>query len=345
MRSRPRALRSAGVITISLGILAGPSLVTAAATTAPSATVTSSTSSPARVITGDVVAAGDFGSNAWRKIRLDVETTTVGATSIAWASVGSPTSSDRPLVMLNGTGSPMAEWDPALLAALAKTREVIVFDYPGLGESGANPGPTTFRSIADTTAAFLTQLGLTSVDLLGWSMGGFITQELLRAHPQLVHRAVLAGTNPGGKKAKLGPKWVQEADSDPSGAIKTYLQTNYPETRSAQRKGKAFIKRLNKSVNSGRYPDESVPAKTYRRMVRAENPWLRSNQNFRELKQVSQHVLVMTGREDVITPPTNSRRIAKRLPHAKLKLFAGSGHSFLFQKPKRVAKRIDRFLK
>lgn len=296
------------------------------------------------VATGDVGGSGVFRPDQWRTVRLDVRRTAVAGTTIAWASVGSPTDSRRPLVLLNGTGSPMSEWDPALLAGLASSRQVIVFDYPGLGASGANPGPMTFRSLADTTAAFTAAIGLNSVDVLGWSMGGFVAQELLRAYPQLIGRAVLAGTNPGGPKTTLGPAWVQKADSDPGAGISTYLRTNYPNTRNAQRKGRAFIKRLTKSVNSGRYPNSSVPAKTYRQMVKAEDAWLRSKRNSRQLRAVSQRVLVTTGTRDLITPAANSRRLAKLLPNAKLTLVAGSGHSFLFQQPERVAKRISRFL-
>ncbi|NQU37171.1 MAG: alpha/beta hydrolase, partial [Actinobacteria bacterium] len=311
-------------------------ILSAGLTAAPLATAVSTASVPA----GDRLATTATLGSQWRGVHLDVRNTPVAGTSIAWATVGSPSASVRPLLMLNGTGSPMAEWDPALLAQLASSRQVIVLDYPGLGESGRNPGAMSFRSLADTTAAFIQAIGLDSVDILGWSMGGFVAQELLRSHSQLVGRAVLAGTNPGGPKTKLGPRWVQEADSDPGAGIGTYLKTNYPDTRRAQRKGRAFVKRLTKSVNSGRYPNESVPAKTYRQMVRAEGPWLRSKRNSRQLRTVSTRVLVITGKQDLITPRANSRRIAKLLPNAKLKLVAGSGHSFLFQKPERVGKQI-----
>ena len=295
-------------------------------------------------ILGDTSGNAGLRTGQGRAVRLDVRRTAAAGTTIAWASNGSPSTSRRPLLMLNGTGSPMSEWDPKLLARLATSRQVIVFDYPGLGESGKNPGPMTFRSLADTTAAFISAIGLDSVDVLGWSMGGFIVQEMLRAHQELIGRAVLAGTNPGGPKTRLGPKWVQEADSDPNAGIKTYLRTNYPNTRRAQRKGRAFVKRLTKSVNSGRYPDEAVPAKTYRQMVKAENPWLRSKRNSRELRAVSTRVLVATGKRDVVTPAANSRRISKLLPNAKLTLFGGAGHSFLFQKPHRIASRVSHFL-
>ena len=279
-------------------------------------------------------------TNAGHDIQLDVQYANAAGTRIAWAAVGE----GEPLLLLNGTGSPMAEWDPALLAHLAADRRVFVFDYPGLGLSGAAPAPLRFPAIADWAADLIDALGLDAPDVLGWSMGGFIAQQLAIRHPDSVRRLVLAGTNPGGTRAVLGPTWVQEADSDAGGSISTYLATNYPKTTCAQRAGREFVQRLTRAVNSGRYPDESVPARTYNAMVAAEDPWLESNANERRLASVRAPTLVITGDHDVITPPANSRVIAERIPGAQLRLVDGAGHSFLFQRPARVARIILDFL-
>lgn len=273
-------------------------------------------------------------------IRLDVQRVTASGTTFAWAEVGA----GSPLVLLNGTASPMSEWDPKLLAGLAESRRVIVFDYPGLGQSGNPGGPISFEALSDWTASFMSEIGVQQADVLGWSMGGFVVQEMLRAHPERVRKAILAGTNPGGPKTKLGPKWVQRIDSDPNAGTSAYLRTNYPQTERAQRAGRAFIQRLTSAVNSGRYPQSRVPGRTYRAMVKAENPWLRSATNATELRSVGNRVLVATGKRDVITPAKNSRKISRLLPNARLKLFGGAGHSFLFQKPGKVANKISKFL-
>lgn len=273
-------------------------------------------------------------------MRLTVRHQDAADTRFAWAEVGA----GRPLLLLNGTGSPMAEWDPAFLAKLASGRRVIVFDYPGLGRSGAAPGRIRFAAMADWIAEFADALGLDKPDVLGWSMGGFIAQQLVIRHPGSVRRLVLAGTNPGGPAAVLGPTWVQEADSDAGGSIASYLATNYPRTTCAQRAGREFVRRLTQAVNSGRYPEETVPARTYDAMVAAEEPWLAGSANGRALATVSTPTLVITGNEDVITPPANSRFIADRIPGAKLKLVDGAGHSFLFQRPAQVARIVLDFL-
>lgn len=268
--------------------------------------------------------------------RIDPQLTEHG---IAWSELGE----GEPVLLLNGTGSPMAEWDPEFLSALAEQRRVIVFDYPGLGDSTA-PARTTFAGIAAATAELMTDIGVPRADLLGWSMGGFVTQELLRSRADRVDRAVLVGTNPGGDRAVLGPRWVQRADSDPDAGVTTYLRTNYPHTRCAQRRGRAFLSRLNQAVESGRYPEAKVPAGTYDAMVAAEDPWLRSDRNASGLQQVAVPVLVMTGRRDVVTPPANSRALADLIPNAQLLEVPAAGHSVLFQSPQRSAQVISAFL-
>jgi pimeloyl-ACP methyl ester carboxylesterase len=198
--------------------------------------------------------------------------------------------------------------------------------------------------MADWTAALVEALDLGRPDVLGWSMGGFVAQQLAIRHPELVSRLVLAGTNPGGPNAVLGPPWVQAVDSDPDAGDAAYLSTNYPARPCAQARGRGFLDRLERAFASGRYPVPRTPTRTYDAMVRAEDPWLASDTNRRELARIAVPTLVITGGRDVITPPANSRLIARAIPDARLVLVPGAGHSFLFQEPIRVARVIDDFL-
>ena len=274
-------------------------------------------------------------------LSLHVQHVKAGGTTFAYAELGS----GPPLLLLNGTGSPMNEWDPLLLAELRQTHEVIVFDYPGLGLSGPAPGPWTFANAADWIAEFAgTVVPDTPVDVLGWSMGGFIAQQLAVRHSAKVHRLVLAASNPGGPRTVLGPLWVQRLDSESKESDAAYLKTNYPATKSGQAAGRAFLDRLTQALDSGAYPEEGVPASTYQAMVAAEDPWLRSSANFRALGSLTPPTLVMTGAADVITPPGNSRLMAQRIPKASLRLVPAAGHSFLFQEPVGTAHAINAFL-
>ena len=292
---------------------------------------------PALLAAAAVLATAPASAMPASDVQLWPTFTRVAGTTFAWASIGS----GPPLVLLNGTASPMSEWDPALLGALAVQRRVIVFDYPGLGQSGPAPDSWTFDHAADWINDWLRVIEPAApVDVLGWSMGGFIAQRLAVQHPERIRRLVLAATNPGGDATVLGPRWAQDADS--SGSLAGYLSTNYPPSGRAA--GKRFLTRLESAVSSGRYPDVEVPARTRRAMVRAEDPWLRSGTNLAELGTVTLPTLVITGRTDVITPVANSRVLARAIPGARLVLRAGAGHSFLFQRPLRAAAEISRFL-
>ena len=269
-------------------------------------------------------------------VRLNMQLSEHG---VAWAELGE----GEPLLLLNGTASPASEWDPAFLAGLAENARVIVFDYPGLGQSTA-AAQRSFRAMAASTSQLLTDIGVGSADVLGWSMGGFIAQELLRSHPDQLRHVVLMATNPGGAKTVLGPPWVQRADSNADAGLRTYLRTNYPPTVCARRAGNRFIDRLASAQNSGRFPPSRVPAATNRTMVAAEDPWLRSAKNLRDLGTVTTPVQVLVGRRDVITPPRNSRILARAIPGARLTIVPGAGHSVAFQAPAAVSRVVTQFL-
>ena len=273
--------------------------------------------------------------------RLHVQYVKAAGTTVAYAELGS----GSPLLMLNGTGSPMNEWDPALLSALQTSHRLIVFDYPGLGLSGPAPGRWQFSRAADWVAQLIDALRPGSpIDVLGWSMGGFIAQQLVVRHSEQLRSVVLAATNPGGSRASLGPLWAQRLDSKAVESDRDYLTTNYPHTSVAQAAGRGFLRRLERAVDSGAYPSESVPTATYDSMVDAEDDWLRSDDNLRDLRRTRIRTLVITGADDLITPPTNSRAIAEAIAGSQLRLVPGAGHSFMFQQPDLAARTVHAFL-
>lgn len=274
-------------------------------------------------------------------VRLKVQTADVDGVRTTYAILGP--ASAAPLVLMNGTGSPMAQWDPALLAGLSRDQRVLVYDYPGLGGSAALPGRLTFDALADHAAGLMDAVGLARAHVLGWSMGGFVAQRLAVGHPARVSALILAATNPGGAATTLGPGWVQEQDSDPESTLRGYVRTNYPPGH--RDRGWAFVRRVDAAISSGRYPADRVPATVYDAMVAAEDPWLDSSANLRALRNLEVPTLVVTGREDVVTPLANSRLLARTIPGARLLLVPESGHSFLFQQPAGSAAIVTRFLR
>ncbi len=247
-----------------------------------------------------------------------------------------------PLVMLIGTGSTMSEWDPALLRLLAPHHRLVMLDYPGVGMSGPWRRPRTFAGLADDVARFMAAIGRPRADVLGWSMGGFVAQQLAIRHPGRVRRLVLAGTNPGGSRAVLGTRHEQEVDSNPDPSLREILAELYPPHELGE--GFAFAHRLETASQAGEVPNDfQVAAATTDAQVAAEDPWLRSESNYRAIGALPMPVLATGGRRDPVVPPPNLRRIAARVPDGRLRLFAGA-HAFLFQQRVAFTKVVDHFL-
>jgi pimeloyl-ACP methyl ester carboxylesterase len=276
------------------------------------------------------------GQSSAQAFRAEVHVARVAGTRIAWYERGQ----GPPLLMLIGTGSTMAEWDPALLRLLARDHRLILFDYPGLGLSGPWQG-SSFDSLAGVTAGLMSAIHLPRADLLGWSMGGFVAQRLAIDHPGRVSHLILAGTNPGGSHAVLGTPKAQAIDSEPHPSDADILHELYPPGRQAE--GRRFLRRLERASQSGEIPDDfHVPAATTRRQVAAEDPWLRSSRNYRQLAGIAAPTLAAAGAEDPVVPPVNLRRIAARIPRSRLVVFPGA-HAFLFQERRPFTRAVNRF--
>jgi pimeloyl-ACP methyl ester carboxylesterase len=278
------------------------------------------------------------GQSSAQPFRAEVHVSPVAHTGIAWYERGQ----GPPLVMLIGTGSTMAEWDPALLRLLARDHRLILFDYPGVGLSGPWHG-RSFDSLAGATAGLMDAIGLPRADVLGWSMGGFVAQRLAVDHPQRVSHLILAGTNPGGSHAVLGTPKAQAIDSKPDPSDAEILHELYPPNR--QDEGRRFLRRLERTSRSGEIPDDfHVPEATTRTQVAAEDPWLRSNRNYRQLDTLAVPTLAAAGARDPVVPPVNLRRIAARIPRSRFVIFPGA-HAFLFQERRLFTQALGRFLR
>ena len=277
------------------------------------------------------------GHSSARPFEAHVHFARVANTSIAWYEWGH----GAPLVLLTDTGSTMAEWDPALLRLLARDHRLILFDYPGLGLSGLWHGDS-FDSLADTTVGLMNAIGVPKADVLGWSMGGFVAQRLAVDHPRAVSHLILAGTNPGGSQTVLGSAKAQAVDSEPHPSERDILGELYPPNRQAE--GRRFLHRLERASQSGEIPDDfHVPGATTRAQVAAEDPWLRSNRNYRQLAGIRAPTLAAAGADDPVVPPVNLRRIAVQVPRSKLVVLPGA-HAFLFQDRRSFARAVNDFL-
>jgi pimeloyl-ACP methyl ester carboxylesterase len=249
--------------------------------------------------------------------------------------------------MINGFLSTMSLWDPALLDELSKENHLVLFDNRGVGLStDTNENKTTIPQMADDAAGLAKALGLDKVNILAWSMGARIGQQLLIRHPELVGKAVLCAANPGGRHQVPASKDVESKLNNPNVPEMEKLGLVFTNNETGKRAASEVLARIRSAVAAGTMPNDFAVSKetTLRQDNARTTLWTKDQANYRQLKNIKVPVLVTDGRYDVIDMPKNSEIIASQIPYAWLAYFDG-GHAFLFQDYKRFADTVNVFLK
>lgn len=246
-----------------------------------------------------------------------------------------------PLVLLQHFTGTMDSWDPAVVDGLAKTRPIILFDNAGVSRSSGET-PTTVEAMAQHAVAFIGALGLKQVDLLGFSLGGFIAQVIASEHPSLVRRAILAGTAQEGSEGitKLGPL-LEAAQKSGVKDLRQFLF--FEQTPTSQAAGHAFLERqARRTVDR----DPESTQQTVGAQFQALVGWGKGSdaKATERLKQITQPVLVVNGSNDSMMDTANSYVLFERLPNAKLSLYPDSSHGGLFQFNDAFVDEATRFL-
>lgn len=262
----------------------------------------------------------------------------VGQNTLAYRIIGS----GRPLVLLNRFRGTLDDWDPLTNDLLAASRQVVVFDNVGIGHSGGTT-PSSVRQMAADAAAFLEALFNDPVDVLGFSLGGYVAQRLALERPELVRKLVLAGTGPG----------VGTPDSQPSPSINQYtsrpdideesiLNLFFTDSASSIASGREHWRRIHRR-DVERAP--AVTSQAVQAQVAAVGAWRQGvDSAYQELADLHLPVLVANGADDRMVPTLNSWLAFKRLPNAELILYPDSGHGFHYQYPQLFAQDVSRFL-
>lgn len=252
----------------------------------------------------------------------------------------------KPLLMINGFLSSMSLWDPALLADLEKNNTLILFDNRGVGLSTDTvENNTTIPQMADDAAALIGALKLDKPNVLAWSMGARIGQQLAIRHPDVLNKLVLASADPGGTHDVPATAEVETALNNPNVDKWKKLYLTYPDNDAGREAAKATMARIEAAVKDGSIPDDfAVSKQTTERQDRARTTlWAGNDDNYNALKTITVPVLVTAGKDDIIDPPENARIIAGQIPFAWTAYFTG-GHAFLFQSHARFSAAVDMFL-
>ena len=275
-------------------------------------------------------------SIAWKN--APTKSVDVGGTKFVYRELGLDTG--VPVIFLNHLAAELDRWDPRVVDGIATRRRVIVFDNRGIGASEGKT-PTSVEAMARDAVAFIRALGFAQVDLLGFSLGGFISQVIAQEEPQLVRKIILAGTGPAGGTGIDKVTSVTIRDMVKAGL--TFRHPEYylffTETPNGRNAARDFLARL-KERTENRVKPVSIPA--FRAQLKAIRAWGR--QRPADLSRIHHPVLVANGDHDKMVPSSNSVDMARRLPNAEVVLYEDAGHGGVFQYHQAFVKKALEFL-
>jgi len=248
-----------------------------------------------------------------------------------------------PLVFNQHFTGTMDHWDPAVIDGLANEREVILFNNAGVSSSSGQV-PTSIESMAANAIAFIGALGRSKVDVLGFSIGGFVAQEIAGQAPGLVRKLILVGTGPRGGEgmANLTPEAQQIFGASYEEPDHLWLAVHFTRSEASQAAGRDFLKRfrLRKENRDPEANEKVAPAQ-----LEALGKWgIQFDRAYDYLKSIRQPTLVVNGGNDVIVYSVNSFILQQHLPNAQLLLYPDANHGSQYQYPELFVRDVSMFL-
>jgi pimeloyl-ACP methyl ester carboxylesterase len=252
-------------------------------------------------------------------------------------------SGGAPLVFNQHFTGTMDHWDPAVTDGFAKDREVILFNNAGVSSSSGEV-PTSIEGMAADAIAFIEALGLSKVDVLGFSIGGFVAQEIAGQAPGLVRKLILVGTGPRGGEgmANLTPEAQQIFGASYEQPDHLWLAVHFTRSEASQAAGRDFLKRfrLRKANRDPEVNEKVAPAQ-----LEALAKWgIRFNGSYDYLNSIRQPTLIVNGGNDVIIYSVNSFILQQHLPNAELILYPDANHGSQYQYPELFVGHVSMFL-
>jgi len=264
--------------------------------------------------------------------RIPVKTVPVDDVTLAYSELGS----GYPVVFINGLGATMDTWNPPVLETISSHFRVIIFDNRNTGYSSASKKPLSIPLLARDTAMLMDSLGISSAHILGHSMGASIAQELALSFPAKMTRLILvAGECGGSESVRMQPQTLSRL-TDKSGTVQNVINRMFsllfPASWLALHDPFRYCPELYEPV-----PGNEVVA----RQMDAFFTWTGS---YSRLLEILSPALVITGNDDEIVPPVNSRILHERISGSDLVGIPGAGHGLMYQCPDRFCDCVLEFL-
>jgi pimeloyl-ACP methyl ester carboxylesterase len=226
-----------------------------------------------------------------------------------------------PLLFLNYFAANMDDWDPNVTDGFAAVREVILFDNAGVGSSTGET-PSTVAAMTKDCADFCRALDLKSFDVVGFSLGGMIAQQLAFEYPDMIRRMILFGTGPRGGEGMTFTELSLDGLADP---VDLLLSAFFTTSEASQAAGRAYIERLQLRVADR---DGPVSKKAAGAQLEAIREWgtIPSTDSYAMLARIRQRTLIVHGSKDIVVMPINAFLQAQHLPDALLVIYPDASH-------------------
>ncbi|MFS2098806.1 alpha/beta fold hydrolase [Variovorax sp. Varisp85] len=261
---------------------------------------------------------------SWKTV--PTQTITAGGVDYTYREMGQQ-HGGTPVVFLVHLAAVLDNWDPRVIDGIAAKHHVIAFNNRGVGSSSGSPADS-IEQMADDAITFIKAKGFQQVDLLGFSMGGMVAQEIVLREPQLVRKMVLAGTGPAGGEGISSVAGVTFYDMlrgffTGQDAKQFLFFTRTPNGIEA---GKTFLARLQERTENR---DKEISNSAFFAQLEALRAW--GKKDPADLSVVKQPVLVVNGDNDRMVPTVNTYDLARRLPNSQLIIYPDAGHGGAFQ--------------
>jgi pimeloyl-ACP methyl ester carboxylesterase len=244
-----------------------------------------------------------------------------------------------PLLFLGYFNANMDAWDPKVINGLAAAHEVILFDNAGAGASGGETADTV-AEMTQHCVAFCRAVGLKAINVVGFSLGGMIAQQLALDHPELVQRLILLGTGPRGGEGMTFTELSAEEQADP---VAFLLGAFFSPSLASQAAGREYMKRL-----ESRKEDRDLPVSRESAVAQlaAIREWgtIPTTGRYATLKEITHPTLVVHGNKDIVVAPINALVLAEHLPNAQLIVYSDSSHGSQYQHARLFLQHVKLFL-